>query len=62
MLKRNTSKNSMTGGLLKQNSKTGLKQNVKERMVFVYRSVKYARQSYHARKLHCPGMQRGENT
>lgn len=50
----------MTGGLLKQNSKTGLKKNVKARMVVVCRSVKYARQNYHAQKLHCPGMQRGK--
>ena len=52
----------MTGGLLKQNSKTGLKQNVKAQMVVVCRSVKYARQNYHAQKLHCPGMQREKNT
>ena len=32
----------MTGGLLKQNSKAGLKQNVKARMVVVCHSVKYA--------------------
>ena len=31
------------------------------RMVVMCHSVTYARQSYHVQKLHCSGMQRGEN-